>query len=88
MLARSEREFVQWVRLRKKNLQACTYCGTAESMRGVGFSNPEVELVAVGKGRSDWAEGKGQDFWEAGSVLIGKYCIEKRKNDCIRDVVL
>lgn len=76
-------EFARWVKLRGKNLQACIYLGTVEGMKGLSFANPEIELVVVGAG---WKE-KGEAFWEAAHALISRYCLDKRKHDCLRDDV-
>lgn len=77
VLALNQRSFIEWVKREKKNLQACTYCGVESGMVGINFTNPEIEMVVI----SGWADGKGQNFLEAGSTMIAHYCQDKRVHE-------
>lgn len=80
VIAPSQKQFLLWVKLEKKNLQSCNYIGVIAGMHGMGFESPEVELVIINGGHI----GKGEEFFQEACRLISRYCVDKRKGDCIR----
>lgn len=83
VIAPTQVQFAMWVKKHKHNLQHCNYIGTSAGMKGLGFHNPEIELVIVNDGH----RGKGEEFYQDACALVSRYCIDKRKHDCKREEV-
>jgi hypothetical protein len=80
VLAYSMERFMEWVKREERSLQACKYVGKVEDMKGVGFSSPLMELVAL----DEWWRGHDNYFANEGFRLIGLYCRDKRVHDVPR----
>lgn len=75
VLARDRAAFIAWVRAeRGGDLQACNFLSNIKNMRGVGFTDPTVELVALAR----WADRDDMAFMDAGFALCARYCLDRR----------